>query len=358
MADAPLLTIAIPTYRRVDLLGRCLASIVPAETQTWGMIELVVSDNSPEPDTEALVERFSASWASALRYYRNPPGTGAVRNFNHCIERATGKYNLILHDDDYLLPGAIDGIVRTLQAIDHARDKVLLFGVAVVDLSGNAVRHQRFRADQFLEPQAALRRLLGNSSFVRLPGLVVQTASYQAVGGFRPSARTACDFDLEVRLFSRFGVRCVPRVTAAYTVHPGAVTTTVFTPQTIALNLQIFEVARSMGVLDDATIDRLQRRWFHQFILAGTWRALQGHDSKAARKVYALFDLPEIRAQGISLRWLAVRAVFAVLSGALARSVFRSTPTSQDGAGNARAAQRKARSTGRHQRGSEVAREW
>ena len=174
------------------------------------MVELVVSDNSPDPDAEVLVERFSASWGSPLRYYRNLPGTGAVRNFNHCIERAKGKYTLILHDDDYLLPGALDGIVRTLQAADRARDRVLLFGVEVVDLSGNVVRHQRFRADQFLEPQAALRRLLGNSSFVRLPGMVVQTATYEASGGFRASARTACDFDLEVRLFARFGVRCVP----------------------------------------------------------------------------------------------------------------------------------------------------
>ena len=135
-------------------------------------------------------------------------------------------------------------------------------------------------------------------------------------------------------------------------------TTTVFTPQTVALNLQIFEVARSMVVLDDATIDRLRRQWFHQFILAGTWRALKGHDTKAARQVYALFHLPEIRAQGISLRWLAVRAAFAVLSGALVRWLCRSTAMSRDGAVNAAATQLKAGSTGRHQRGAEIAREW
>lgn len=317
MTGAPLLTISVPTYRRVDMLERCLASVVPAPTSPAGMIELVINDNSPESATEELVERFSASWRCPLRYYRNPPGTGAVRNFNHCIERANGRYNLILHDDDYLLPGAVDDIVHTLQAADWARDKVLLFGVDVVDPSGKVIRHQRFRQDRFLGPPAALRRLLAESSFVRVPGLVVQNAAYRAVGGFRASARTTCDFDMSIRLFSRLGVRCLPQVAAAYTVHPGGMTTTVFTPQIISLNLQNFEMARRTGVLDAATVDRLQRRWFHQFILAGTWRALKDQDRSAARRAYALFDLPGIRAQGISRRWLPVRAGLAVMSGAL-----------------------------------------
>ena len=343
MTDTSLLTISVPTFQRVDLLERCLASIVPADPSTTGRIELVVNDNSPDSATEELVERFSASWKSPLRYYRNPPGTGAVRNFNHCIERANYRYNLILHDDDYLLPGAVDGIVRTLQTADHARDKVLLFGVHVVDLSGRVIRRQRFREDEFLPPPAALRRLLGESSFVRVPGLVVQNATYETVGGFRPSARTTCDFEMSIRLLSRFGVRCLSQTAAAYTTHSGGITTAGFTPQIMALNLQNFAMARATGVLDAAAVDRLQRRWFHQFILAGTWRGLKDRDLRAARRTYALFDLPDIRAQGISLRWLPVRASLAVLSGALWS--------------NALVAPRAAESPAPH-RTAEITREW
>jgi hypothetical protein len=145
----------------------------------------------------------------------------------------------------------------------------------------------------------------------------VQNATYQALGGFRPSARTTCDFEMSIRLLSRYGVRCVLQTTAAYTAHGGGITTTGFTPQIIALTLQHFEMARATGVLDAATVYRLRRRWFHQFILAGTWRGLKDGDRIAARRAYALFDLPDIRAHGISLRWLPVRLGMAVLSGAL-----------------------------------------
>jgi len=332
----PLLTISVPTYRRVDLLERCLTSITSAKEATTADVELVISDNSPDAAVEQLVGRFSASWPGALRYYRNPPGTGAVRNFNHCIERANGQYNLMLHDDDYLLAGAVDNIVRILHAADATRDKVLLFGVHDVDLVGRVIRRRQFRRDQFLAPPAALRHLLGNSSFVRVPGLVVQNASYEAVGGFDTSAYTTCDFDMSVRLFSRFGVRCVPLAAAAYTVHPGGITSTVFTRRTIMLDLRSFEVARRSGVLTPTTVERLQRRFFHQFILAGTWRALKRRDRERARQVYALFELPEIRAQGPSPRWLPVRAAFAVLSGALWRrtqSIREDTPSTPLNAG-------------------------
>lgn len=315
----PLLSITVPTYRRVDLLERCVTSVIPTDASTRDAVELVISDNSPESTVEDFVERFAPSWPSPLRYHRNAGGTGAVRNFNLCVERAAGLYNLMLHDDDYLLPGAIDEIVRILHAADHARHKVLLFGVRDVTLDEHVIRERRSDRDEFLGPERALRRLLSNSAFVRVPGLIVQSQTYRDVGGFRVSAHTTCDFDMSVRLFSRYGARFLPHVTAAYTVHAGGVTSTVFTPRTIDLNREIFDVAREAGVLDRPAIDGLQRRWFHQFILAGTWRALKDGDRAAARDVFALFDLPQVKAMGISWYWMPVRIAFALLTGAARR---------------------------------------
>jgi glycosyltransferase involved in cell wall biosynthesis len=313
---APLLTVAVPTYRRVDLLRRCLESVRPRDDATRAEIELIISDNSPDAQVEDHVAAFRSSWPGVLHYDRNPSGTGAVNNFNLCVRRANGQYTLILHDDDYLLPGAIDRIVGVLRDAAEQRDRVLLFGVRVEDLSGRVYRRQTFARDVTLTPRAAFERLLVDSSFVRVPGLVVETAAYRETGGFRVEAGTTCDVDMSVQLFGRFGVRCVPITTAVYTVHPGGVTTTVFTPKTIHLLLDDFERAKAFGILDAATMQSLLRRWFHHFILAGTWRALRRRDRTAARQVYALFAMPEIRRLGVSARWLPVRLAFAVLSGA------------------------------------------
>lgn len=310
---SPLLTIAIPTYNRVNLLKRCLESI--AGPHSGNEVELIVSDNSTQSDTEQFILQYARQWGRSLRYFRNPDGTTATQNFNFCYERARGRYTLILHDDDYLLPGAIDKILDVIHNADDQRDQVLLFGVRVEELSGRVVRRQQARSDTFLPPPEALYRLLGDSSFVRAPGLIVRTDAYVAVGGFHASAETADDFDIEVRLFARCGVRLLKAMTAAYTVHAGGETSSVFNARTVALSAEIFNHARQLGILDEATVAQRQRDWYYQFILGGTWRALRRGDRGTARQVLSLFQLPNIKALGVSRRWLLVRLVFSVLAG-------------------------------------------
>ena len=99
---APLLTIAVPTYQRPDLLRRALASIVQAITEP-SAVEVVISDNSPDVSGPEI-ERFRAAWTGRLRYLPNVPTIDTVSNWNQCIKVATGRYVLFIHDDDYLLP--------------------------------------------------------------------------------------------------------------------------------------------------------------------------------------------------------------------------------------------------------------
>lgn len=317
----PLLTIAVPTFNRVDLLERCLESIAGPYPQ--GEVELVVSDNSTNSDAMQFVARYAKRWGPSLRYFKNAEGTGGGQNFNLCCERARGSYTLILHDDDYLLPGAVDNMLDVIRDADERRDQVLLFGVRVEELSGKVLRRQYARRDTYLPPARALHRLLGDSSFVRAPGLVVRTEAYAAVDGFRVDAGTADDLDIYVRLLGRFGIRRLADTTAAYTVHAGGETTDVFNARTVALIGEIFNRARQLGVLDEPTIIERQRHWFHQFILAGAWRSLRRGDRATARQVLALFQLPTVKALGTSPRWVLLRLVFSVVAGKIRHDAAR-----------------------------------
>jgi len=61
--------------------------------------------------------------------------------------------------------------------------------------------------------------ILFHSSFVREPTAVVRRAALEAEGLFDTSVGDAADTDMWVRLFSRFGARCLPQATCAYTIH-------------------------------------------------------------------------------------------------------------------------------------------
>jgi hypothetical protein len=182
-----------------------------------------------------------------------------------------------------------------------------------VDGTGTLIRRQASSVERFLPPAEALRRLLAESSFVRFPAIVVRRDAYEAVGPFDPSIGGPADFEMWTRLFGRFGVRWIPAAASAYTVHEDALTTGMFTPATIKTLLDVFERVDQMQVVSRSLVRRSRADWFHQFILGGTYRRLRVGDRAGATEVYRLFEIPEVRAIGWSIRWMPVRALVSIL---------------------------------------------
>ncbi|MCC3158536.1 glycosyltransferase [Hymenobacter sp. 15J16-1T3B] len=309
----PLLSICVPCYHRPELLSRALASIGPLPAE----VEVIVSDNSVADDAceeaahRLLVPQPAAQW----RYYRNPAGSTAVDNFRLCLQRARGRYVLHLHDDDYLLPNGLEQMLSTLRRVQLTHAAVL-FGVEVVDMQQQRLRYQRARQESYLPPAEAVEQLLTNSSFVRIPAIVVSRAAYAEAGGLDESQGSTADTDLWARVFARHGVLRVPACTAAYTVHTGAITARMFTPATVDNLLRIFEKVRATGLLPEPRLRRARAHFFHQFILAGAYRSLQQHDADAARQVLQLFELPALRPLAVPARWAPARlGLTALLRG-------------------------------------------
>lgn len=312
MSPFPLLSVCIPTYNRPDLLERALRSVVDAPVPDSGAVEIIVSDNSTDERSQELCAGLLASWDGPTRYVLNRPGVGAVPNFNCCLDLATGTWVLILHDDDYL----VDGVAALLDAIHTAADSdmVQLFGVHVVDQHQRVRKHQTFNAEVRLLPEEALARVLSDSSWVRFPGLVARRDAYQAVGPFNVDVKDPTDLDMWIRLFARYGVRCLPVVSSAYTVHVGALTERMFSHETVDTLAGIFDAVVAQNLLPEDQVRRHQADFIHQFILGATWRRLRVRDLAGARETMQLFGHPAVRSLGVSKRWAAVRVVFRALT--------------------------------------------
>jgi glycosyltransferase involved in cell wall biosynthesis len=303
------LSIAMPTRNRPELLERAIGSVLEAAGPVAGQVEVAVSDGSTDEASGEVVHRLLADWPGGYRYVWNRPALDLPGNMNRATGLATGTWILQLHDDDLLRPGAGQAV---LDAIGRAGpgERVLLFGVDVVGLDGAVRRTQRFRGERYLPPEAAMERVLRNSSFVRLPAAVVHRAAFAEEGGFEATLGPACDTDMWMRLFSRYGVRCVPQTTCAYTVHEAATTTGMWNQETVRACMRIFDRAVARGVAPEGSIRRWETDFFHQFILGGAYRRLRVRQRAEARGVLRLFDLPEVRHLGVSPKWLPVRAAF------------------------------------------------
>jgi glycosyltransferase involved in cell wall biosynthesis len=299
----------MPTRNRPVLLEQALRSLVTAMAPVAGQVEITVSDGSDTDASGHVVERLLTDWPGGYRYVWNRPALTLIENMNRAAELATGEWVQQLDDDDLMLPASGQSMIDTLGRMAPG-EQVVVFGAHIVDGDGVKRREQTFEREQYLPPAEALRRLLRNSSFVREPMVVVRRAALVEAGMFEPAVGDTADIDMWVKLFSRYGARCMPVTTCAYTIHAAAATTGMWNPRTIDAFGTIFDRAVASGVVAERDVRRWEADFIHQFILAGAYRRLRVRRRTEARDVLRLFRLPAVRALGPSPKWLPVRLAF------------------------------------------------
>lgn len=303
----PLLTIAIPAYNRVAFLRRCLQSVVAEATDD---IEVLVSDDSTSDAPGALARELLATSDVPSAYARNVPSKGMAGNWNECVRRSTGRYVLVLHDDDFLYPRAVSLLTDECRRLDW---DVGLFDVDVVDVHDRRTRRRRRpHRRRHLPPAEALSRVLSHSSFVRFPGMVVSRAAYDAVGPFSETIGPAADLEMWTRLFQRYGLWTLPGRTAAYRVHREALTSGMWKPAVVTEVDALFSRLARHGPLSRRQIERCRATWFHRFILAGALRELRHGTAEQARAILSLFDLPELESLRRPIGWTCLRTALSL----------------------------------------------
>jgi predicted O-linked N-acetylglucosamine transferase (SPINDLY family)/glycosyltransferase involved in cell wall biosynthesis len=105
-ADLPLVSILIPSYKP-KYFDFALRSAI---AQSYGNIEIIVSDDCPDDGIKNIVDRYRS--VANIWYERNPKpdGTG-YHNCLNCLRLARGKYIKFLFDDDVLMPFCLQYMV-------------------------------------------------------------------------------------------------------------------------------------------------------------------------------------------------------------------------------------------------------
>ena len=116
--NLPLVTIAIPTYNRSD--GYLREALQSALNQSYGNIEIIVSDNCSTDGTEKYISDIGSR---IIRYYRQDTPLKPNGNFNFCLNNALGSYFLLLHDDDII---DYDFVSTCMQAVSFSTKYALI----------------------------------------------------------------------------------------------------------------------------------------------------------------------------------------------------------------------------------------
>lgn len=102
------LSFILPAWK-ARFLHDAIASIVEQTSSDWELV--IVDDCSPEPLKE-IVDTFNDSRIRFIRNEKNLGGHNLVRQWNHCIQFATGDYIVLAADDDLYKPTFCEEALR------------------------------------------------------------------------------------------------------------------------------------------------------------------------------------------------------------------------------------------------------
>jgi glycosyltransferase involved in cell wall biosynthesis len=111
-----LLTIAIPTYNRAELLNKQLAWLAQAMKGFESECEIFVSDNCSTDKTQEVIEKWQAILSDVtFRSHKHSENVGVMRNIIHCVKSATTKYVWTIGDDDPIQDRAFPFVINQLK---------------------------------------------------------------------------------------------------------------------------------------------------------------------------------------------------------------------------------------------------
>ncbi len=222
MADAPLVSVIIPTCDRPDFLARALHSL---EIQIGRDFEVVVVNDGDAPVGAVLGTYARSLHPVVVEHERKRSGLSAARNSGLAASR--GRLITFLDDDDYFFENHISVLAEAMSVSNYQMvyaDALLAeqrdFGAGYETVS------RRLPLSEDFNPAELARRNL-------LPVLcaMFERSCLGPAGVFAPYLRGHEDWDLWQRIARFFPFRHLPVITGEYTarVNAGSLSTNIAT---------------------------------------------------------------------------------------------------------------------------------
>lgn len=213
MKDKPLVTGIITTYKRQpEYVERAVKSIL---NQSYSNIEVIIVDDSPDDYIyRAKVKETCESMGPRVRYIQHLRNMGACAARNTGLANSNGEYIGFLDDDDEWLTQKVETM---LPLFENEQVGLVYCAVNVVNdiTKENFLLNDKFFEGNVLE-ELLYENFIGSTSFPILKKDVILD-----VGGFDVNMLASQDYDLWIRVCSKYEVRCTQEILVNYYVHEG-----------------------------------------------------------------------------------------------------------------------------------------
>jgi len=220
--NSPRISVIIYAYNHEKYIAECIESIL---NQTLQPAEIVICDDYSADRTWEVIERFYSKNPGLIRHFRHEKNMGMHYNSNFAIEKSTGELLSCIDGDDIWMPEKLEKEWHALQRMPDA--KIAYSNVITIDPEGKDTGiwydgngPQPPSGDVF--PQVFAKRFFPNNTSIFRNHLTYR-AAYDAVGHHDPNIPVHIDWDLKIRLTSRFKVAYSGEALVKYRVHDAGI---------------------------------------------------------------------------------------------------------------------------------------
>ena len=212
----PLVSLGVPVFNGERHLG---ASIAALRAQTFGDLEIIISDNGSTDATEAIC-RDAAAADDRIRYVRHDVNRGAAFNYNYVFFASRGTYFAWTAHDDLRHPRNVE---RCLAEFQSAPGSVVVSATQAlfIDDMGAVIRHDTdhnvYEGDR---PHRRLGSMLATVNRVNNLFGLIRADVLERTGLIGPFE--AADYVLLAELALHGEVRVVPEQLFSRRLHDGA----------------------------------------------------------------------------------------------------------------------------------------
>lgn len=206
MMNLPTFSIIIPTYNRADFIVRTIKSVLAQEYRDF---EILVVDDGSTDDTK---NRISDIEDGRIKYlYKNNQERGAARNYG--AKHAKGNYLTFLDSDDIVYPNHLNEALEMIKR--HSNPEWFYLAYEIVSPELKSIK----RIDDY--PEIANKRMI-KGNVLSCNGVFIR-ADIATSFPFNPDRKLAGteDYQLWLRLASRYPLYCSNAVTSALVEHSG-----------------------------------------------------------------------------------------------------------------------------------------
>jgi len=211
----PMVTLAIPTFNRLALLKRAVAS---ALAQNYKNLEIIISDNA---STDGTFEYLESLDDDRIKVILSEQNLGMVANWDRCLVSALGDYFLLMSDDDALFEeSAVEKLASGFLG-DDGENVGAVFSDVMLEKVSNSTLERTFYKGKLCRTEEIIVDFFMSRVSVFPCATLLRTKDIRDLGGYSSfGAMLAVDACAWICLALKYGqVRRIDEPLALYRIH-------------------------------------------------------------------------------------------------------------------------------------------